>query len=156
MIYSGYMIRIAQTHDLLGLHNLVQQLGYDLDLSIFENTVLSYLTDAERAVYVDEVDGVIAGFIALDIMQTFHHHQKQMRIISLVIDQSKRGLGIGGKLLKVAENLAREKDCWVVELTSSSRREKEGTHDFYINHGYLKNGEQAYFRKLLTPNRHQP
>jgi GNAT superfamily N-acetyltransferase len=91
----------------------------------------------------------IVGYIALDAAPTFHREGKHLRVVSLVVNFRERGKGVGKALLEMAEKWAQKQGCWVIEITSSTRREKEGTHAFYIGQGYLKNGEQAYFRKVF-------
>lgn len=142
-------IRNGCLEDVLLLQDLMAQLGYRLDpLSLTQN-MNAYLNDPDRAILVAEVEGKGVGCMAIDIAQTFHRKGKHMRIVSLVVDSSWRGKGIGKSLLQAAEDLARQRGCWVVELTSSSRREADGTHDFYVRQGYCKNGTQAYFHKLF-------
>jgi GNAT superfamily N-acetyltransferase len=143
-------IRSASLEDVPLLQDLMAQLGYPLDpLNLVQN-VNAYLDDPDRALLVAEVGGRGVGCMAIDIAQTFHREGKHMRIVSLVVDHSWRGKGVGKGLLGAAEEMARQRGCWVIELTSSSRREADGTHDFYIDQGYVKNSSQAYFHKLLN------
>lgn len=143
------LIRKALLADLPSLIDLVDQLGYQVAQSILAENVKLYLHDSDHSLLVAEIEGKVVGCVASDMAQTFHREGKQMRVVSLVVDRAFRKKGVGAALLQAVENLARKQGCWVVELTSSSRREKEGTHDFYIRQGYLKNGSQAIFRKLI-------
>ena len=125
------MVRRAQMMDAPTVQKLLEQLGYLLTLEETKRNLQMYLTDEEREVFVAQINGQIVGLLALDMAQTFHRVEKQMHIISLVVHEAHRGSGIGRNLLKEAEMLARKQKCWVIELTSSTRREQEATHRFY-------------------------
>ena len=142
-------IRKATLADSNQLISLVEQLGYKLNEETMKKNINAYIQLPNRELIVAEMDGNVIGCLALDLLPTFHAEEKQMRIISLVVDQLCRGKGIGRFLLHAAEDIAKKEQCWMIELTSSSRREKDGTHAFYINEGYAKNGNQAYFRKYI-------
>ena len=144
-------IRNALPEDVPSLVSLIDQLGYPMDPSILIENVNVYLRDPDRSLFVAEIEGKVVGCIASDMAQTFHREGKHMRVVSLVVDRALRRKGIGKALLEEAEGWARQQGCWVIEVTSSFRRKKEGTHDFYTKQGYLKNSSQ-YFCKLLTPS----
>ena len=141
-------IRVAVPEDLDALADLTKQLGYATSLATLHANIISYLQDNERSLFVAVVKNAVVGYIATDVTQMFHQEKKHMRVVSLVVDQLHRGKGIGKRLLQAAEDWAREHNCWMIDLASSSRREKEGSHDFYLNQGYRKDGS-AYFRKLM-------
>lgn len=142
-------IRKANLEDAPVLVDLTAQLGYKISLSALTQNVEAYLQDPDRSLFVAEIDGGVVGYIALDAAFTFHREGKQVRVVSLVVDRLHRGRGLGALLLQSGESWAKQQNGWVIEVTSSSARERDGTHDFYIKQGYLKNGSQAYFRKLM-------
>lgn len=142
-------IRKAVLEDAPILVDLTVQLGYQVSLPALTKNIHAYLNDPERSLFVALIERNVVGYIALDMAQTFHREEKHMRVVSLVVDKGYQGKGIGTRLLQTAEEWAKREGCWVIELTSSSRRQQDGTHDFYLNRGYLKDGSQAYFRKLI-------
>jgi len=142
-------VRKANIEDAPVLLDLTAQLGYKVSLSLLTQHLRAYLQDPDRSLFVAEIDGDVVGYIAMDAAFTFHREGKHVRVVSLVVDRLHRGRGLGKLLLQSAEIWAKEQNGWVIELTSSSAREKDGTHDFYTKQGYLKNGSQAYFRKLM-------
>ena len=73
-----------------------------------------------------------------------------MRIVSLVVDEIVRGMGIGKRLLREAEAIASTEGCSVIELTSGTHRIESGAHAFYQAQGYLAEGQKVYFRKELS------
>jgi len=142
-------IRKASLDDVQVLVDLTGQLGYKISVSLLAQNLRAYLQDPDRSLFVADIDGGVVGYIAMDAAITFHREGKHVRVVSLVVDRLHRGRGLGALLLQAGECWAKEQNGWVIEVTSSSAREKEGTHDFYIKQGYLKNGSQAYFRKLM-------
>ncbi|WP_100488273.1 GNAT family N-acetyltransferase [Sporolactobacillus pectinivorans] len=74
----------------------------------------------------------------------------------LWVDQSMRGKGYGSKLLRMAERLAKEKQCRLILLDTFSFQAPE----FYKRHGYIEYGvvedhpagySQHFFEKRLMP-----
>ena len=138
------MLRIAQLADAPEVHRLIFQLGYTLSQEQVERNMRAYQEDPDQGLFVVQMDTGIIGLLAFDVAQTFHRLEKQMRVVSLVVDAEHRCLGVGKRLLEAVEEEARRRGCWVVEVTSSSLREKEGVHVFYERVGYQKNGKETY------------
>lgn len=144
-------IRRANFEDLSILQELTHQLGYKIDLSVLSENMKAYLEEEDCSLLVAMIGKDVVGYIALDAAQTFHRKGKHMRVVSLVVKKEQRKRGIGRLLLQAGEEWAKKMGCWVIELTSSHQRQKEGTHDFYQKEGYLKEAS-AYFSKLLPSN----
>jgi GNAT superfamily N-acetyltransferase len=64
-----------------------------------------------------------------------------------VVDQTKRSLGTGAKLLEAAERWAVGKGCKSMSVRSNVTRER--AHGFYLRHGYEHFKTQKAFRKSL-------
>jgi (aminoalkyl)phosphonate N-acetyltransferase len=73
--------------------------------------------------------------------------------VSLIVRDTHRRQGIGKRLLRKAELYARCQNCTTLELSSSLKRIKLGTHHFYEALGYNNEGEYKsdYLRKFLRP-----
>ena len=65
----------------------------------------------------------------------------------LVVDESHRGKGVGGKLLAKVEEWARQKGCRTVSVRSNVIRHE--AHKFYAARGYDQIKTQHAFRKRL-------
>lgn len=65
----------------------------------------------------------------------------------LVVDESHRGQGVGGKLLERVEDWARQKGCSAVSARSNIIRHE--AHKFYAARGYDQTKSQHVFRKRL-------
>jgi len=62
----------------------------------------------------------------------------------MVVDEARRGLGIGAMLLAEAEKRLSKLGCRIVEVTSNMRRER--AHHFYEQLGY----ERTSYRFMKT------
>ena len=67
----------------------------------------------------------------------------RMHVENLWVAQSFRGQGIGSKLLRMAEDIARQRDCTGVDLDTMSFQAPE----FYEKHGYRNMGVVPGFSK---------
>lgn len=65
----------------------------------------------------------------------------------LVVDERRRGVGIGRLLLEQAETWARAKDCASIRLRSNIIR--NAAHKFYLKGGYTITKTQHAFAKTL-------
>jgi len=145
-------IRKVTLCDVKALLPLISQLGYP----ITEEQLIARLAlyqGYNDAAWVAMLDDKMIGAVAVHVYDLFHCTERYARIISLVVDKPYRRMGIGKQLLNYAERYAVDKDCAVLELTSSLKRLKYGSHDFYDSHGYKNDGEyeSRYFRKFLKP-----
>jgi GNAT superfamily N-acetyltransferase len=141
------VFRKAEKGDLDCLVELMGQLGYSVDAKTLSDNLNHY-----QGTVLVAVDGErVIGCLAYHVLQLFHSADRHMRIVSLVIDQTHRGQGVGKRLLARAEKLAKKLGCIAVELTSGRHRAKTGAHTFYCMQGYQRNGKTAYFRKIIGP-----
>ncbi len=145
-------IRKVALCDVKTLLPLISQLGYPIS----EEQLIARLAlyqGYNDAAWVALLDDKMIGTIAVHVYDLFHCTERYARIVSLVVDLPYRRLGIGKQLLSYAERYALEKGCSALELTSSLKRLKYGSHDFYDSHGYQNDGEyeSRYFRKFLKP-----
>jgi GNAT superfamily N-acetyltransferase len=85
-------------------------------------------------VLVAEHDGLVIGCLSLHAVPYLERTGRWARIESLVIDESARGTGVGGALLRTAENVARQWECLAMEVTST--RTRHNAHAFYRGMGY--------------------
>ena len=136
-------IREADTHDLPGILALYAQPDFD------DGVVLT-LHDAERifarfnrypdyALYVAEQDARIVGSFALLIMDNLGHLGTPSGIIEdVVVGPVLHGRGIGRAMMQFALELARDKRCYKLVLSSNAKRER--AHAFYESLGFERHG----------------
>jgi len=86
-------------------------------------------------VLVAEDQGDVVGVLQVVIFQHFQHAGGWCcEIESVHVRSDRRSRGVGAQLLRAAEELARERGCYRVQLTS--RNVREDAHRFYLANGY--------------------
>lgn len=91
----------------------------------------------------DELLGSIMGIVCLELMRDCRPF---MVMESLIVHTDWRRKGIGRLLLQSLEEIARERNCSVIQFCASSFR--TDSHSFYTACGYAP-GESEGFRKFL-------
>jgi GNAT superfamily N-acetyltransferase len=86
----------------------------------------------------------VMGFRNLLLVPRLNFSAPQAWVPDLVVAESERSRGAA--LLGRAEELARERGCWSVFLTSANWRVR--SHGFYRGEGWDQSGQ--YFSKSLT------
>jgi GNAT superfamily N-acetyltransferase len=97
-------------------------------------------------VLVAEVDGEVVGVCQVIVFQHFQHAGGWCgEIESVHVRSDMRSRGVGAQLLAAAEELARERGCYRIQLTS--RNVREDAHRFYLANGYdqTSQGFKKYF-----------
>lgn len=146
-----YKIRKIAMSDARALLPLIEQLGYiTTEENLIARIALYHQSENDSAWIAIQNDDII-GCIALHFYDLFHSTERYARIVSLVVKDTHRRLGIGQKLIARAERYAIQKNCSTLELTSSLKRIKLGAHDFYAKLGYTNEGEYetSYLRKFF-------
>jgi GNAT superfamily N-acetyltransferase len=91
-----------------------------------------------------------AEVIAMCQIIIFRHFQHTAgwccEIETVYVRSDRRGRGVGAALLAHAEDFARDRGCYRVQL--ASRNERLDAHRFYRAHGYSQNSQG--FKKLLV------
>lgn len=132
------------------LTTLMGQLGYPIDEHTMKENIRKYILLKNQKAWVAEKSGEVIGCIAVAITDYFHRQASFLRVIALIIDEKNRRLGVGKKLMSIAEKFALERGCSHVELTSGAHRAELGSHEFYQSLGYKElNDTKKYFAKKL-------
>jgi GNAT superfamily N-acetyltransferase len=144
-------VRAARHEDWPAVAELLRQLGRPAALGTDREEDLrlvyaDFLSRPDAAAVVAEDDGRVVGFCNLMFLPRMNFTGPQAWIPDLVVSEEARGRGIGAALLSRAEDLARERGCWSVFLTSSNWRTR--SHEFYRREGWDQSGQ--YFSKSLT------
>lgn len=99
-------------------------------------------------VVVAEVDGEVVGICQVMVFPHFQHTgQWCCELESVHVRADLRSQGIGTRLLSRAEEIARDRGCYRVQLTS--RNVREDAHRFYRRLGFEQTSQG--FKKLLGP-----
>lgn len=104
-----------------------------------------YLQRPDAVLLLAENDGRDVGLLDMEYRVRLNFTTPQAWIPDLVVAEDSRSAGVGGALLARAEELARERGCWGMELESATWRER--AHAFYVREGWTDAGKS--FSKLL-------
>lgn len=131
------MLRIALENDTDSLYQLIsemenRQLPYQKFKQIFQNQ----LKDDNYICLVYEKENEIVGCINLRLEEQLHHADKTAEILEMAVKEGYRSCGIGKQLISGAIELAKEKNCIVIEVSSNQVR--INAHRFYEREGLHK------------------
>ena len=146
---KNLFIRNAQMNDAKDLVPLLDQFGYPQTLKEIEEKLKIYNGKDQYILFVAEQNKKIVGILAFSIRPLFVSRDYKLAIERIVVDKNARNEGIGKMLIEKMETVAEEKNCSVIEIISTKKREHE--HRFYRFLGYTNEGdnEKVYFRKDL-------
>ena len=145
-----FFFRAPTVDDARSLTSLVMQLGYPIEVDSMYQNLLKYLLLEHQKAWVAEYNGQVVGCIAVAMTNYFHREGSFLRIIVMVVDETKRRMGIGKRLMQIAEDYAKQKGCSHVELSSGTHREVLGSHRFYESLGYADlSSKKKYFGKKM-------
>jgi GNAT superfamily N-acetyltransferase len=100
---------------------------------------LAYLQRDDVVAMVAEEDGRVVGFCDLEFRARLNFSEPQAWIPDLVVAEEFRSRGAGAALLRRAEEIARERGAWGMELESATWRER--AHAFYEREGWSYSGK---------------
>jgi GNAT superfamily N-acetyltransferase len=144
----GLTIRDAQLADADAIAGLLGQLGYPTDSQAVEGRLERLRIVGDRVVVAD-IDGDVAGLAHLQVAPAIEHEHPAAKLAALVVDEARRGEGIGRALVDVIEAEARARGCALLYLTTAARR--ADAHEFYRRVGLEETGKR--FAKTLSPRR---
>lgn len=129
-------IRRCAEDDFEAVLELLRQLWPDREL---EREALAdtfrYNLHCDHQHYLCAVSGdALVGFCSLSVRKSLWGQGFLGYVDELVVEEKRRGEGIGGILLERALELAKEAGCRRVELDSAFHR--EDAHRFYESHGF--------------------
>ncbi len=147
-------IRSAQLADVSRLTALAAQLGYPTSEAALQTRLEALLPQTDHAVFVAvDTDDVVMGWISLFVYRPLMRDPLVM-VAGLIVDEVRRGQGIGQQLMEQAESWARERGCEGVYLKSNIKR--TASHTFYEGLGYQNIKTQYCFFKALNVEERPP
>lgn len=127
-------LRQVEVADAARIAVLLGQLGYPTDETRTRARLDDWLDDKRSVALVAEVNGLVSGVGALHVMPVLERDEYRGRLVTLVVDESCRGHGLGGRLVAELEQEARRLGCRDMEITSS--RTRDAAHGFYRSLDY--------------------
>jgi GNAT superfamily N-acetyltransferase len=144
------LIRSARPDDVLALLPLFEQWGHAQSHEAAAAVVAEWGRTIRAEILVCEVDGDVAGMVAVSAGPSFARPGRFAHLSGLVVSPSHRREGIGGALLDAVEERARDWGCDYLELTSS--RSRTAAHDFYPARGFDEtSGHHARYVRSIEP-----
>jgi ribosomal protein S18 acetylase RimI-like enzyme len=134
MLNNEDQIRQVEEKDYAAVVELLDQLGYpDSTVASFAKRYPSYAEHGGIA-FVYEKEEAILGFISFARFPLIHCDGFAGRITALCVKENYRSAGIGKALVRFIEELARNSECIVLEVTTKLTRLQ--AHKFYLQNGF--------------------
>jgi aminoglycoside 6'-N-acetyltransferase I len=127
-------VRPAQDADVGAIQELIRQLGYELPVATIAATVGRLIAAPDHCVLVAADGDTLLGVMALHWASLLQYETPAARIMTLVVDETARGKGVGKILVDHAAAVAAEMGCGTLELTSGLQRKE--AHAFYHAIGF--------------------
>ena len=153
-------IRPAQLPDLDQLESLEQRC-FDYD-QLTRRNFQWMLTKAKASLLVADYKGKILGYVLV----LYHSGTSLARLYSMAVDSENRGLGLGKRLLMVAEDAARERNCAYLRLEvrpdndsairlyeACGYRQFEVIPDYYEDHAAARRYEKRILKYVVHGDR---
>lgn len=129
-------VRRALADDAGAIVALLAELGYDLDPEPAAALAVRLLDDPAHVLLVAEGDAGVVGFANAHLRVQLHHLAPVCTLDELVVASGFRSDGVGARLVREVERIARERGADSLELTCNLRR--EGAHRFYEREGFTR------------------
>ncbi|MBX3390325.1 MAG: GNAT family N-acetyltransferase [Phycisphaeraceae bacterium] len=134
-------IRVAAESDAVPLATLSTQLGYPASSEVMRER-LRYKPDPNRALFVAESGNEVVGCLEVAVMFAWETGE-WAEIRGLVVLDSARSLGIGGKLVAHAKEWAHGRGHTKLRVRTNEVRTR--THEFYERLGFMKTKSQRVY-----------
>jgi (aminoalkyl)phosphonate N-acetyltransferase len=128
------VIRPALEGDAAAVTALLAQLDYPFGVDAVRPVLAELLADSAHVVLLAEEDGQVVGLVNAHFRPQLHHLAPVGTIDELVVDEDRRGLGIGERLVERVLEEARRRGADVVEVSTHNRRER--ARAFYRRCGF--------------------
>jgi len=139
------LVRPAAAQDAAGVATLLGTLGYPCDRDEAAARLRAIDDEPGQQVLVADRHGCLVGLLALDVRYYLPLGGLTCRITALVVAEAEQRAGIGRRLLREAEQRARQAGAARIELTSGAQREQ--AHAFYRACGYDE-GALRFLKRL--------
>ena len=138
-------VRGVEPGDAASVATLLDALGYPCTETEARERIAHFREEARQFLLIAEADGLPAGLAAMKLNYSLTRGADVARLTALVVAEDAHGRGIGRRLLREMETLARRNRAVRLEVTSNPTR--TGAHAFYHACGYSDGSR--HFVKLL-------
>lgn len=138
-------LRNARAADSVAVAELLGELGYTSSAEQAAERIERIDADPVTLLIVAEVEGELAGFVALHVQNLVERNEPGCEVAGLVVGERFRRQGIGELLMEAVENEARKRGGRYLVLNTAHRR--TDAHAFYEALGYEHTGRR-YTKEL--------
>lgn len=142
---DGVRIRDARIGDASDVALLLDTLGYPCSRDEAADRIAMVLGDPRQRLLLAEIGGHACGLAGMELRYSLVRGTEQARITALVVSPDFERQGVGRRLLREVEAIARQAGAARIEVVSAASR--EGAHGFYHGCGYTDGSR--HFVKLL-------
>ncbi|GAB6195048.1 GNAT family N-acetyltransferase [Lysobacter xanthus] len=142
---DGIRIRDARVGDAHDVARLLEVLGYPCSRDDAAERITLVLSDPRQRLLLAEIGGHACGLAGMDLRYSLVRGNEQARITALVVMPECERQGVGRRLLREVESIARQTGATRIEVTSAASREH--AEAFYRGCGY--GAVALHFAKLL-------
>jgi GNAT superfamily N-acetyltransferase len=134
---AGVVVRRGRPGDSPHVWVLLHQLGYTPSERSYDETFTQVVRHPEAAVFVAAEGTKILGYLAISQRPQIRLGGRVAVIDELVVDEKRRGCGIGAALLETAVRYATGLGCRRLELAAGRSRESY-LRGFFGRHGFVE------------------
>jgi GNAT superfamily N-acetyltransferase len=138
-------VRAAELGDAGDVAHLLDVLGYPCTRDEASERIAIIFRDPRQHLLLADIDGAICGLISLDLIYSLARGADIARITALAVTPNCQRQGIGRRLLREVELIARRAGASRLEVTSNPRRIE--AHAFYRGCGYA-DGSRHFVKPL--------
>ena len=142
---DGVRVRDARIGDASDVALLLQALGYPCDRDEAADRITRVLADPRQRLLIAEIGGHACGLAAMDLRYSLVRGSEQARITALVVAPECERQGVGRRLLRDLEGIARQSGATRIDVVAAASR--DNAHSFYRGCGYVDTS--LHFAKLL-------
>ena len=138
-------VRGVEPDDAAAVAALLDVLGYPCTEAEARERIAHFREDARQFLLLAMSNGTACGLVAMKLNYSLTRGADVGRITALVVAPESHGQGVGRRLLREVETIARRNGAMRLEVTSNPSR--IGAHAFYHACGY-SDGSRHFFKPL--------
>lgn len=135
---TAAVVRTPKAEDAADIAALMTELGYPTEARDIPQRLDALADDPASIVWCAELEGRVVGVGTARVFAAINQDAPVAWLTALVVAERARGRGVGTRIVKVAEEWARERGASRLALTSALHRTE--AHEFYKRLGYAHTG----------------